>query len=187
MPDGSEPAGDSETCTDRTFVVTGGHATMYRSGWRVCRVQSRRSTASPTSAGRPLPHHRPPLWSGPRGADGEHGAAANRAELHRTALSCCERTPLTCSASHMRWSRRCSVHVHTEEVTGSIPVSPTSIYAGQTPVTGGPVTGVSRCVPYVGSKWGAQDRSLLLYGWRRDGLVAHVAPAGVWPLRSLGR
>src|SRR5207248_6248996 len=48
--------------------------------------------------------------------------------------------------------------VHTEEVTGSIPVSPTSISAGQTPVTGVLVTGVLHLAHYCGSKLGAQDR-----------------------------
>src|SRR4051812_39286257 len=46
----------------------------------------------------------------------------------------------------------------TEEVTGSIPVSPTRVYADQRLVTRSSVTSRSRCVPYGGSKMGAQDQ-----------------------------
>jgi hypothetical protein len=91
------------------------------------------------------------------GAGWEHAASTNAVQRHTTALNGCQPNRPTCSASHSPRSEACSVLVHTEEVTGSIPVSPTSIYAGQTPVTTTVVTGVSRCVPYVGSKWGAQD------------------------------
>jgi hypothetical protein len=45
----------------------------------------------------------------------------------------------------------------TEEVTGSIPVSPTNVCAGQRLVTGSWVTSLSRCAPYGGSKLGAED------------------------------
>src|SRR2546423_11542223 len=62
--------------------------------------------------------------------------------------------------------------VHTEEVTGSIPVSPTDVSAARTPVTEVVVAGVLRCARYVGSKRGAQDRphcrcGMAGLGWTR--------------------
>ena len=50
----------------------------------------------------------------------------------------------------------------TEEVTGSIPVSPTSVCAGQRLVTEYSVTGFLRSGPYGGSRLGAQDHLLIL-------------------------
>jgi hypothetical protein len=48
---------------------------------------------------------RPAVRRKTRGADGEHAAAANRAELLQTAPSRSERTPLTCGRSRLCWSR----------------------------------------------------------------------------------
>src|SRR5207244_9968901 len=48
--------------------------------------------------------------------------------------------------------------VHTEEATGSIPVSPTDVSAGQGPLPVGSVTGAAHGAPYGGSRLGAQDR-----------------------------
>jgi hypothetical protein len=59
-----------------------------------------------------------------RGADGEHAAAPNGAEPLQTVPIHSQRCMLTCTPSHSRRSADRSVHVHTEEVTGSIPVSP---------------------------------------------------------------
>ena len=60
--------------------------------------------------------------------------------------------PRAC-AGHRRWR----TVVDMEEVTGSIPVSPTNVYAGRQPVTEISVTGLMHVGHYDGSKLGAQD------------------------------
>ena len=52
----------------------------------------------------------------------------------------------------------CATFVDTEEVTGSIPVSPTDVCAAQRLVTRSTVTSRLPCAAYGGSKLGAQDQ-----------------------------
>jgi hypothetical protein len=71
-------------------------------------------------------------------------------------------TPTSTDAVSRRHSQRRRPHtgpdlVDTEEVTGSISVSPTSVCAAQRLVTRSWVTSCSHRVPYIGSKMGAQD------------------------------
>ncbi len=80
--------------------------------------------------------HRP-VWNSSRpdvgrlsrarvGADGEQRGAPSGAELRSPALSCTEWRRRLAGYLGSRWSAACGPFVDTEEVTGSIPVSPTS-------------------------------------------------------------
>jgi hypothetical protein len=73
------------------------------------------------------------------GADREQGTAPNSPQRRPTALSCSE--PRRRRAGHLRshWSAAWGPFADTEEVTGSIPVSPTKVCAGQRLVTGSTV------------------------------------------------
>src|SRR3954451_7364471 len=111
---------------------------------------------------------RPPSWSRPMlGDDGTSARPtagpwrnlgddlANRPLQHSP-------TPTSTNTVSRRYSERRRPDakpdlVDTEEVTGSIPVSPTTVCAAQRLVTRSWVTSQLRCVPYTGSKMGAHD------------------------------
>ena len=66
------------------------------------------------------------------GAAGEHDRALNGCERHATVLN---GPALTCGSCVSAGQRTLLGIVHTEEVTGSIPVSPTSKEPGQEPLS----------------------------------------------------
>ena len=88
---------------------------------------------------------RPPRWGG-REARQRPAKPCTRVQIPSPP----RREPRAIGAAGARF-------LDTEEVTGSIPVSPTKVLAGQRLVTGLSVTSRCCCVPYCGSRMGAQD------------------------------
>jgi hypothetical protein len=124
--------------TVQQSIVTHKHLTRPRDGERLTRTRA-------SQRNRQL------------GADWEQKVAPNRAERRSTALSCAERLRVDAGRLRSRRSRACGPFVDTEEVTGSIPVSPTRVSAAQRLVIRSWVTSQLRYVPYIGSKLGAHD------------------------------
>ena len=88
-------------------------------------------------------------------------------------------TPTSTNTVSRRYSQRRRPNTlpdlfDTEEVTGSIPVSPTSVCAAQRLVARSWVTSQLRCIPYIGSKVDQRERAVVVPG-RRAGARPGVA------------
>ena len=123
-----------------------------------------------------------------------------RGWVHSTGVNSVERPAtdvpyqtLTCQNGVLAGQRLSPGNFDTEEVTGSIPVSPTSVCAAQRLVTKSSVTSRSHVAPYGGSKMGAQDHlarwpSLAHWPrWRTHALAPAQRGAGLrMQLKELG-
>lgn len=92
-----------------------------------------------------------------RGAEGKHSRALYCAERCRTALYCFVPHRLTCGPLLRCWSGACGVLVHTEEFTGSIPVSLTANVCSLWPVAWLSGNGPFALCPLYREHWGAGD------------------------------